>query len=486
MTDERKTQLSRLPQVTTVLGQPEVQALTAELPRWAVVQAVRDELADQRRQLQASPTEPTEAKWLPAPATIEQRARELVRSPLRRVINATGVVLHTNLGRAPLAKQALRRVEELGGGYCNLEYQLDSGTRGSRQQPLQQLLQGLTGAPAHLIVNNNAAAVLLTLAGLCAGRQVLVSRGELVEIGGSFRIPDVMRASGALLCEVGTTNRTHLRDYLSAVSESSAAFLKVHRSNFAQVGFVAEVSPAELAKSAHERGLLCLYDLGAGELQTSRRRPEREPAHDVEQLDEEGLGFASPREPTVAELIGQGCDVVMFSGDKLLGGPQAGIVCGTKEAIGPLARHPLLRALRPDKLTLAALLGTLELYRDGQPEQVPAWQMLHESESALRARAERLQAEAAQQGLVTELVRVRSAVGGGARPLHKPWSWAVTPPLPSDRVLTVQAALRCQDLPVVARIFAGRLLCDVRTIAASEVTIVAEALARAVVATPVD
>ena len=479
MTDESVAlRLSRLPQVQAVLLQPEVVKLLAELPRWSVVQAVRDELSVTRRKLLDGTLLFTDPKLVLSMPEIARRARELLTSSLRKVVNATGVVLHTNLGRAPLAERALRRMEELASGYCNLEYQLDSGTRGSRQQPLSRLLHKLTGAEAHLVVNNNAAAVLLALGGLCAGREVVVSRGELVEIGGSFRVPDVMEASGARLREVGTTNRTHLRDYLAATGDATAAYLKVHRSNFAQVGFVAEVGLAELAHTAHERGLLCLYDLGSGAL----LRMKREGAVGEESAanEEDSSSPAEMPEPTVAEVIAQGCDVVMLSGDKLLGGPQAGILCGSATVMAKLAKHPLLRALRPDKLTLAALEATLELYRDGLTDQIPTWRMLQMSEVELRSRAELLQAALTQRGVSATLVRVRSAVGGGAQPLHKPWSWAVSPTVSAMEVLDLQAALRRHDPPVVARVSGGRLLCDVRTISESELPICESALAQAV------
>lgn len=481
MTDESVTlRLSRLPQVQAVLGQPEVVKLLSELPRWSVVQAVRDELAVTRRKLLDGTLLSAEPKLVLSNAEIARRARELLTSRLRKVVNATGVVLHTNLGRAPLAERALRRMAELASGYCNLEYQLESGTRGSRQQPLSTLLRQLTGAEAHLVVNNNAAAVLLALGGLCAGREVVVSRGELVEIGGSFRVPDVMEASGARLREVGTTNRTHLRDYLAVTGEATAAYLKVHRSNFAQVGFVAEVGLAELAHTAHERGLLCLYDLGSGALVPMHRERDGALGEESAATDEDSSTASEMPEPTVAEVIAQGCDVVMLSGDKLLGGPQAGILCGSATVMAKLAKHPLLRALRPDKLTLAALEATLELYRDGLTEQIPTWRMLQMSEAELRSRAERLQTALAQRGVSASLVRVRSAVGGGAQPLHKPWSWAVSPTLPAMEVLDLQAALRRHDPPVVARVSGGRLLCDVRTISESELPICESALAQAV------
>ncbi len=485
--------LSRLPKVSAVLALPEIQALTEKLPRWAVVQAVRDELSTLRKQLASgnlaaaafAGTGQRGEKLTLSAQLIETRAQALCASPLRRVINATGVVLHTNLGRAPLAQAAIDRVADLAGGYCNLEYQLDSGQRGSRQQILANLLQKLTGAEAHLVVNNNAAAVLLTLAGLCAGREVVVSRGELVEIGGSFRVPDVMRSSGAILREVGTTNRTHPRDYTSATSEATAAYLKVHQSNFAQVGFVKDVGIKDLARLAHDRGLLCLYDLGSGALRELSGTTGEAPSLDARREGEVDSTFPGV-EPTVPEVMAQGADVVMFSGDKLLGGPQAGIVCGSASVIGKLAKHPLLRALRPDKLTLLALLATLELYRDGKLDDIPTMNMLQQGENELRRRAETLRGLLDAHGHSAQILRVRSAVGGGSQPLHKPWSWAVSPQIGEDQVLTVQAALRQFDPPVIARVASGRLLCDVRTIADADFPAVADALLLAVRALPKD
>lgn len=480
------SKLRQLPKVDAVLADPAVSALVSTLPRWAVVAAIREELSSVRTQLRAGQPAETEAKQPESkqPAklalssvAIAERARALCASPLQPVINATGVVLHTNLGRAPLGERALRRIEELASGYCNLEYQLETGSRGSRQKPLSALLHRLTGAQAHLIVNNNAAAVLLMLSGLCAGREVIVSRGELVEIGGSFRVPDVMRASGAVLREVGTTNRTHLRDYQAAVTEQTAAFLKVHRSNFAQLGFVAEVALPELCQSAHERGLLCLYDLGSGALQPL---PVIERACATPSREDDEAMKPQP-EPTVAQVIAQGCDLVTLSGDKLLGGPQAGILCGSVELIAKLAKQPLLRALRPDKLQLAALEATLELYRDGRYDEIPTWRMLHQSEETLRSRAEQLLLRLVAHHVPAELLRVRSAVGGGAQPLYQPWSYAVSPVLPSSELLTVQAALRRHSPPVIARIAHGRLLCDVRTVTDAQLEAVAHALSMAIV-----
>jgi L-seryl-tRNA(Ser) seleniumtransferase len=454
--------LKLLPKVDKVMALPEVVRLSAELPHWAVLAAVRAEIAQLRaallqpRTVAAPPLLPPQLDL----GRLAQAARQLARPPLRPVLNATGVVLHTNLGRAPLPALAIERLGELGGGYLNLEYRLEAGERGSRQEHLPAMLAQLTGAPACLVVNNNAAAVLLMLAGLCSGREVVVSRGELVEIGGSFRIPDVMRTSGARLREVGTSNRTHLRDYQQAIGSDTAALLKVHRSNFAVVGFTAEVGPAELARAAHQAQLLCLYDLGSGVLAGP-------------------LADWATGEPPIEAAIAAGCDLVSFSCDKLLGGPQAGVLCGTAAAIEPLRQHPLLRALRPDKLTLIALAATLELWRDGRQAELPTVAMLLAPPSLLAARAARLAGLCAAAGLPVDILPTESAVGGGALPLGHPASLAVSPRLSGRAARRLEAALRCGDPAVVARLVADRLLCDVRTLADHQLGELARALVAA-------
>ncbi len=384
------------------------------------------------------------------------------------MINATGVVLHTNLGRAPLAEAALARVVEVARGYSNLEYRLDERRRGSRHEHVAELLATLTGAEDALVVNNCAAAVLLALSALAAGREVVVSRGELVEIGGSFRVPDVMRASGARLVEVGTTNRTHARDYEGAIDAQTALLLKVHRSNFAIVGFTTEVAPAELAELAHRKSLVAMVDLGSGAL-----------------ADLRALGLPNPEgsEPTVTELVGAGVDVVTFSGDKLLGGPQAGIIVGRRAIITQMRGHPLLRAVRPDKMTLAALEATLELYRDGRSSEIPALAMLATPEPTLEARARSFAAACAlaAPALAFTPARVRSAVGGGALPTVEPWSWAVAVSArdaggPSAEAL--DARLRAAATPIVARIAEDRLLLDVRTLGDDDLPAIARAFSR--------
>jgi L-seryl-tRNA(Ser) seleniumtransferase len=365
---------------------------------------------------------------------------------LRRTLNATGVIVHTNLGRAPLAAAALERVAEVGGGYSNLEYDLTSGTRGSRQDHVAAILRRLTDAEAAIVVNNNAAAVLLALAALAEGREVLVSRGELIEIGDGFRIPDVLARSGARLREVGTTNRTRAADYESAIGPETALLLRVHQSNFRLVGFAEQPRVDELAKIAGRHGLPLVDDLGSGAL-----------------TEIEG-------EPSARESLAAGSDLVCFSGDKLLGGPQCGIVVGKAELVERLRRHPLQRALRADKLTLAALEGTLVLYLDPERAlaEVPVLRMLREPAETVRARAERL--AAATGGAVEETV---ARVGGGALPLAELPSFACA--LEEE----LAGPLRGGDPPVVGIVRDGRLLLDCRTLAEPEVDEVAAAVARA-------
>jgi L-seryl-tRNA(Ser) seleniumtransferase len=458
---DRNAVLRRLPKVDEVLASPAVRGLLERAPRWAVVTAVRGEIERLRGEIVA---ERSTAVDVDAGA-LASEVDKLLQPSLQKVLNATGVVLHTNLGRAPLAEVAVARVAEVARGYANLEYRLDERRRGSRHEHVAELLASLTGAEDALVVNNCAAAVLLALSQLAAGRGVVVSRGELVEIGGSFRVPDVMRASGARLVEVGTTNRTHARDYQAAIGDDTAMLLKVHRSNFAVVGFTAEVEVRELAELAHARGIYAMVDLGSGAL-----------------VDLRALGLGDS-EPTVPEIVAAGADVVTFSGDKLLGGPQAGIIVGRRTIITAMRAHPLLRAVRPDKMTLAALEATLELYRDGRSSQIPAIAMLATPEPTLEARAHQLSAacQEAAPSLQFTPSRVRSAVGGGALPTVEPWSWAVAaekrePAGPSPDAL--DARLRRATPPVVARIAEDRLLLDVRTLGDDDLPAIAQAFAQ--------
>jgi L-seryl-tRNA(Ser) seleniumtransferase len=391
------------------------------------------------------------------PGDLAARVGEAVEADaaprLRRVLNATGVVVHTNLGRAPLAAAALRRVEEVGRGYSNLEYDLGAGVRGSRQDHVASYLRALTGAEGALVVNNNAAAVFLALAALAEGREVIVSRGELVEIGDGFRIPDVLARSGARLVEVGTTNRTRTADYERAITDGTAVLLRVHQSNFRIVGFAEQPPLRELARLAERRGLYLVDDLGSGF------------------VGEGGTGSGPYRdEPSARESLAAGSHLVCFSGDKLLGGPQAGIVAGRAELVERLRRHPLQRALRADKLTLAALEGTLALYRDPERAfaEIPVLRMLAEPPETVRARAERL---ASLTGGSVEGTIARA--GGGALPLAEVESFACA--LPES----LAEPLRAGEPPVVGIVRDGRLLLDCRTLTGAEVEEVAAAVAAA-------
>jgi len=451
--------LRRLPKVDDVLRDEAARRLLdGGAPRWAVVSAIRDEIDSLRARLLAAPAD---GKAEIAPDALAGRVERLLKPSLGRVLNATGVVLHTNLGRAPLADAARARVDEIARGYCNLEYRLDERRRGSRHDHVASLLGQLTGAEAALVVNNNAAAVLLALAALASGREVIVSRGELVEIGGSFRIPDVMRASGARLVEVGTTNRTHARDYQQAISDATALLLKVHRSNFAVVGFTAEVEVAELVEIGRARDVPTMIDLGSGSFVPTGE-----------------MGLAP--EPTVQEMVRAGADVVTCSGDKLLGGPQAGIVLAKKTIVDKLRAHPLLRAVRSDKLTLAALEATLELYRDGRSSEIPTLRMLSASRDTLRARAGELakRLAAAAPSLAVQVIGAQSAVGGGALPQSEPPSFALAVAHPRLDAEALDARLRGGEPPLVGRIADGKLLIDVRTLADDDLDPVAAVFAR--------
>jgi L-seryl-tRNA(Ser) seleniumtransferase len=457
---DRNAVLRRLPKVDEVLASPAVRGLLERAPRWAVVTAVRGEIERLRAEIVAERSTAVDVDA----GKVAGEVDELLKPSLQPLVNATGVVLHTNLGRAPLAAHAVERVAAVARGYANLEYRLDARRRGSRHEHVAELIASLTGAEDALVVNNCAAAVLLALSQLAAGRGAVVSRGELVEIGGSFRVPDVMRASGARLVEVGTTNRTHLRDYEGAISEDTALLLKVHRSNFAIVGFTTEVEVRELAELAHRKNLVAMVDLGSGALTDLRAL---------------GLGGS---EPTVPEIIGAGVDLVTFSGDKLLGGPQAGILAGKRALIAAMRAHPLLRAVRPDKMTLAALEATLELYRDGRASEIPALAMLATPEPTLEARAQALSAACQEVAPALHFTpaRVRSAVGGGALPTVEPWSWAVAASArdaggPSAYAL--DARLRRATPPVIGRIAEDRLLLDVRTLGDDDLPAVARAFA---------
>ncbi len=386
-----------------------------------------------------------------ARATIAERQRLTLRS----VINATGVVLQTNLGRAPLSARALAAIAAAAGA-VSVEYDLVAGKRGERHGHAARVLADLASAEDAVVVNNNAAAVLLALAALASRKEVIVARGELVEIGGGFRIPDVLRRSGAKLVEVGTTNRTYTRDYAGAISAKTGAILRVHASNFKITGFVARAEGRDLAALAREHNVAFIHDLGSGTfLDTSRF----------------GLG----KELTIGEAVREGADVVTFSGDKLLGGPQAGIAVGRAEHIASLRSHPLMRALRPDKLTIAALLATLETYRDGNAEkELPVWRMIAATPRALAARARVIAATLAAAGIATDVIELRSTVGGGSLPEETQPSFAVA--IGGGQATKIAQALRSADPPVIARIVEERVALDLRSVLPEDDDVLARAV----------
>jgi L-seryl-tRNA(Ser) seleniumtransferase len=405
-----------------------------------------------RAVLRAARTRIAAGEWAPDAsalvAEVAARVEEELSGTLVPVINATGIIVHTNLGRAPLSMAARAAMDGVAAGYSNLEYSLETGSRGSRYVHAEALIRKLTGAEAALVVNNNAGAILLALSALAQGREVVISRGQLVEIGGGFRIPDVLRQGGARLVEVGTTNRTHPRDYEAAIDADTALLLRVHSSNFRQVGFTAEVSLADMAAIAHTRGVLLVDDLGSGTL-----------------LDTASYGLA--REPMVQESLSAGADLVTFSGDKLLGGPQAGLIAGRADLVEKLRRHPLTRALRVDKATLAALQATLLHYARGEAlAEIPVWRMIAAPVDALERRAAALAAALTARGRAARVASFESAVGGGSLPGETLPSAGVR--ITVDAPNALAARLRRGEPPVVARIAEGELLLDLRTVQPEE------------------
>ena len=426
--------LRDLPSVDSLLGSPALEGLVGKYGRTQVVEAVRTALNEARVHICAG------REYPPIVEVVQDQIEQLLKPSFCRVINATGVVIHTNLGRAPLSDTALERLNAVATSYTNLEFDLCEGVRGSRQNHVSQHLCAITTAEAALVVNNNAAALLLTMAALAESREVIVSRGELVEVGDGFRIPDVLASSGARLVEVGSTNRTQAKDYAEAVNERTGALLRVHPSNFRILGFTERPKLEELVHLASETGVPLVDDLGSGSF------------------------IRLPDEPTVQESIGSGVDIVAFSGDKLLGGPQAGIICGREDLIEKLRRHPLHRALRADKLTLAALEGTLSLYRmpERARKEIPVVRMLMEPLQDVYERASWLATETG--GLVEKTL---SRVGGGALPLADLDSFACA----FDESLA--EPLRLADPPIIGIIREGKLLLDCRTISDADLPEVA-------------
>jgi len=437
MSDARRA----LPSVNSLLESDAVQPLLARAPRGVVVDAIRHAIDAARRAPESAPR--SEREWADAVATSVDQS---LRPSLRRVINGTGVVLHTNLGRAPLPRVAIDAIARVAAGFSNLEFDIEQGERGSRYTHCTSLLRELTGADDALVVNNGAAALVLVLNTLSDARDAIVSRGELIEIGGSFRIPEIMAKSGARLVEVGTTNRTRVDDYRAALRADTGIIVKVHRSNFAQAGFVAEAAAAELAVLSAESGVPVLHDLGSGLMLS---------------LDDYGLSG----EPTAREAIRAGATIVTMSGDKLLGGPQAGLILGARDVVERIRRNPLTRAYRVDKLTLAALEATLALYRDPAAalREIPALAQLTCGLTELRQRAERIREQL--NGDAVEIVESDASVGGGAFPTARIPSVALAV---AGRADAIESRLRLGEPAVVARVADRRVIVDLRTVFPAE------------------
>ena len=462
--------LRRLPSVDELLARPAIRALAERIGRLPARDGARAAVAEARaRVLSGALRGPAleGGEELVTDAAVEAAARRRLQPNLRPVLNATGIVLHTNLGRAPLHAEAAARVAQIAAGYCNLELDLDTGKRGARHASVEPLLCELFGAEAAHVVGNCAGATLLALGALGSGGAAVVSRGELVEIGGGFRVPDILVQSGCKLVEVGTTNRTHLRDYESALAAlaaagTSAMVLRVHRSNFAVVGFTTEPSTDELAALAREKKVWFVHDLGSGA---------------VDSPAAEGL----PKEPTAKQSIKAGADLVLISGDKLLGGPQAGILLGKKAAIERCRKHPLARALRADKLVLAALEATLDLYRQGRGAELPALASMGATGESLRQRATRLALLLGERGASARVVECEGRVGGGSLPQARLPSWGVAVASPPGAAWLLAGLRKPEaDLPaVVGMLRDGEAVLDVRCVPDAQVMSLALSVASA-------
>lgn len=460
---ERQELLRKIPKIDEMLQDARLLFFMETMPRAVVVEAVRN-VTDQLR------ADILEGKFCELPArdemfeSVRQKLELLKRRSLRRVINATGVVLHTNLGRANLSKTACDRVMEAACFYSNLEYDIKKGARGSRHDHVENMLKRITGAQAAMVVNNNAAATMLALSALARGKEVITSRGELVEIGGSFRIPEIMEESGAHLREVGATNKTKLSDYRNAFCEDvTGAFLKVHTSNYRIVGFTQEVTLSELSALREQCGVPLIYDMGSGLM-----------------VDLRGFGID---EPTVPDALNQGADVVLFSGDKLLGGPQCGIIIGKKEYVDRMKTHPLARAFRVDKLTLAALEATFYEYQDpkGVLKGIPALRMITEKEETLKKKAEQLCACIAQAvpSLILAVEPCKDQVGGGSAPTVLLNGYAVTVCGDNFKPESSERILRKEEIPILVRMAHDKLWLSVRTIDQEEFGWIAAGLSKA-------
>ena len=432
--------LSGLPSTSKVLESERTQALIEKYGQRAISELTRETLQAIRDNIHAIETDQTSLDAVIT--TLESKAKRF-DDILRPVINATGVILHTNLGRAPLSKDTQNAMIEVTNGYSNLEYDLTTGSRGSRFSHLQSIIQRLTGAEDSIVLNNNAGAILTALAAICRDGEVIVSRGQLVEIGGGFRVPDVMSQSGAQLKEVGTTNRTRSADYESGISDKTKALMRVHPSNFLISGFTEETSLQEIVKVGHDHNLPVIDDIGSGAL-----------------LDLRPYGLKP--EPLLSECIDDGADLVLASGDKLIGGPQAGLIIGKSSLIDAIRKHPLTRALRPDKATIAGLAATLQHYALGEAvEKIPIWQMISMNESILQQRAQRF---ADAWGAQAQVITGQSTVGGGSLPGQTLTTRLCAISLPQQKLELISKELRTADLPIISKIQDSMLQLDPRTV----------------------
>ncbi len=463
MYKEKQDLLRKIPSVEKMYNAEPIKMVSERYPRHVVLNIIRKGLDELRENILSGSINEEDLQLNNIAQRILKKIEELDRPSLKKLINATGVITHTNLGRSVLAKRVLERLVEIGGSYSNLEYDLNKGKRGLRYVHVEYLLKELTSAESAMVVNNNAAAVLISLETLAKGKKVIVSRGELVEIGGSFRIPEVMKKSGAYMMEVGTTNKTHLKDYEEAIDQDTALLLKVHKSNFSIVGFTEEVPLKELILLGKKHGIPVMEDLGSGCF-----------------IDFSEFGLM--KEPTVQEVVAQGADIVTFSGDKLLGGPQAGIIVGKKRFVEAIRKNQLNRALRIDKLTLVALEETLRLYRDKNRaiKEIPTLSMICEGYETVKKRAKRLvrlvKRKQLNEKFSISLTDGSSMVGGGALPLCEIKSVLVCIEPKGISETEIEKFFRTYDPPIICRVEKGKVFLDMRTVQDKEISTLVDAI----------
>ena len=457
-----KQLLSKIPSINKILMTDKVKELLEEYPEIFVKDIVKKEVDNIKNDiLQEKLKEVPEIDEIVQKLCLEVKNKD--KLSLRRIVNATGTILHTNLGRSLLSERVKENLTEIAFNYSNLEFNIDEKKRGSRYSHLIDIIKRLTDAEDVLVVNNNAAAVMLTLNTLTQGKEIVVSRGELVEIGGAFRIPEIIKLSGGVSCEIGTTNKTHLKDYINAINENTAVLLKVHTSNYKVTGFTEAVSNKEVADLAHENGLIAINDLGSGQF-----------------VDFTPYGL--PYEPTVKEVLDSGMDIVTFSGDKLLGGPQAGIIVGKKKYIEAMKKNQLTRALRVDKMTIAALEATLKLYLDEKTalKEIPTLRMISISEEELREKAEKFTEIIKKSDFISEIIEDRAEVGGGSYPSSYLKSVAVKLTHNKKTSTEIERLLLLEEIPIITRIKENSIILDMRTLREKEFDLVADSLMKIV------